>query len=331
MKPNHRLVQSPAPNMRLRVELRDLFGRPRDQPHRVASAPKTVAHYELVKKIGIGATAVVYLARDKRLNRLVALKMLRHWGTGDQASKRRFLREATYISALSDPHVVTVYEMGRCHGTPYLVMEFVTGSTMDWVIPRRGMRLDRFLEYAIQIARGLEAIHRAGLVHRDLKPSNLIVAKNQTIKILDFSLAKQVVSADESKSRGQRPAVRETREGTILGTAGFMSPEQVRGESADQRSDIFSFGAILYEMLTGRRAFQGGNSIETMTAILHHTPRPLPRRVPQGISKIVWHCLAKKPSQRYQTIEAIALDLIVAAKIASPPAHAEVRNRPRRC
>ena len=305
-----------AANNRLRAELRALFGRHRPLKTARVSIARTLSHYELGEKIGAGARGTVYLARDVRLDRLIAIKILPGRLCGNRESRRRFLREARCASAINHPNVVTIHDAGHEQGTDFLVMEYVQGRTLDQIIPKHGLSLDVCLDYALQMARALAAVQAAGMVHRDLKPSNFAIAKSGTVKLLDFGLAKLVRSR---KRRNENSKAPETCEGTILGTVGYMSPEQVRGQAADQRTDIFSFGAIFYEMLTGRRAFQEGTAIQTMSAILDKAPPTMPRHIPPPIAMIVERCLQKNARQRYKT----------AHELLSILARANQRFRPR--
>jgi serine/threonine protein kinase len=297
-------------NERLQVELCALFGRRRRTKVPPTLVPRTVSHYELIRKIGAGARGVVYLARDSRLNRAVAVKVLRTGADQDHESRARFLREAWCVSALSHPNIVTIHDLGHDHGMGFIVMEYVPGKSLDHMIPKDGLPQDVCLAYVLQMARALDAIHSAEMVHRDLKPSNFLITRDRLVKLLDFGLAKVRHSnpADQSRKRGWNLV--ETHEGTILGTAGYMSPEQVQGEEADRRSDIFSFGATFYEMLTGRRAFKERSAIETMSAILRKAPPSLPARIPTPIAAIIGRCLAKKPNQRYRTGRDLLADLV---------------------
>jgi serine/threonine protein kinase len=293
---------------RFRAEIRSLFGRRRPRaPQR--SFPRTLSHYQLLKEIGEGSGGAVYLARDIRLGRLVAIKILRERLCGNRDSRRRFLREARCASAINHPNVVTIHDAGYEQGTDFLVMEYIQGRTLDQIIPKHGLPLDVCLDYALQMAKALEAVQGYKMIHRDLKPSNFAIARKGTVKLLDFGLAKLVRLR---KTRNKNSQVPGTCEGTILGTVGYMSPEQVRGLTADQRTDIFSFGAIFYEMLTGRRAFQKDTAIETMHAILDKAPVTLARRIPPPIAMIVDRCLQKNPHRRYSTARKLVTALALA-------------------
>src|SRR5215467_14334665 len=241
-----------------------------------------IGPYEILAPIAAGGMGEVYRARDTRLGRDVALKILPPEVAGDPSRRARFEQEARAVAALNHPNIVAVYDVGD----GYMVSELVDGETM------RGARfgLRKTLDIAAQIASGLAAAHAAGIVHRDLKPDNVLLTKDGRAKILDFGLARrrdsQAAAADETMGVRTEP-------GVVMGTAGYMSPEQVRGLEADNRSDIFSFGVMLHEMLSGQRAFQRETAAQTMTAILQDDPPDLPRSVPGGVREVVSHCLEK--------------------------------------
>jgi serine/threonine protein kinase len=265
--------------------------------------------YEVLDPIGAGGTGEVYRARDSRLDRIVALKVLRADDGLDGDRQRRFLQEAKAASALNDPHIIGIYDIGAADGVAFIAMEFVPGQTLDRLIRPSGMRLSTTLNIAIEIATGLAKAHGAGITHRDLKPANIIVSDAGTVKILDFGVAKlrERISPDEEKvTQSSRPS---TTEGTLLGTVGYMSPEQAEGKSVDERSDIFSFGSVLYEMLTGQRAFRGDSTLGTLAAILEKEPAPLAAHLPVDLRKLVFRCLRKDPEQRYQHISDLRIAL----------------------
>jgi eukaryotic-like serine/threonine-protein kinase len=231
------------------------------------AAGSRLGPYEILAPLGAGGMGEVYRARDTRLGREVAIKVLPAQHTGDALRRQRFLREAQAISALNHPNIVTLFDVGESGGVSYLVMEHVHGRTLDQLIPRGGLRLAETLRIALQIADGLAQAHAAGILHRDLKPANVIVTEDGTAKLLDFGLAKLAqqeelapVSTDGSTQSVLSPVAQDTVAGTILGTVAYMSPEQAQGKALDERSDTFSFGAVLYEMVTGRRAFQGDSA-----------------------------------------------------------------------
>src|SRR5437867_205398 len=215
---------------------------------------------------------VVYRARDAHLDRLVAIKVLRPDAVANPERKKRFVQEAKSASALNHPNIITIYDIDQHDGRDYIAMEYVAGQPLDCLLGRGGFSLREALPCAIQIADALAAAHEAGIVHRDLKPGNIMVTEKGQVKLLDFGLAKltERVEADQSAStQTLRP---QTEEGAIVGTVAYMSPEQAEGKKVDARSDIFSFGSVLYEMVTGRRAFQGQTRMSTLSAILHKEP-----------------------------------------------------------
>jgi serine/threonine protein kinase len=311
MNADRRPAQLPeeARDERLRAELCALFSR-RRRPKTRASVPTNLSHYQLLKNIGAGARGIVYLARDRRFDQLVAIKVLRSYL--DRESRQRFLREAECASAMTHPNIVTVHKVVRNQGLDFIVMEYVAGRTLDRVISKRGLPLKTCLDYALQMAAALAAIHSAKMIHRDLKPANFLIGETGIVILLDFGLAKVVGRARRRQSANKQ--ILETLDGTILGTPGYMSPEQVRGQAADPRSDVFSFGTTFYEMLTGRPAFREDTAIETMSAILRKAPPKLPARIPARIAAILRRCLAKEPSGRYKTAKELEAALTRAAQ-----------------
>jgi eukaryotic-like serine/threonine-protein kinase len=259
----------------------------------------------------------VYRARDLRLRRDVSIKVLPASFASDPDRLRRFEQEATAAAALNHPNILAVYQMGTYKGAPYLVAELLEGENLREVIMRGPMAIRRVTDYGAQIARGLAAAHEKGIVHRDLKPENLFVTKDGRVKILDFGLAK--LMQPQLGSESSAPTVEgATDPGVVMGTAGYMAPEQVRGEVADHRADIFAFGAILYEMLAGKRAFQKSTSPETMTAILKEDPPGISQVVqatPPALQRVVHRCLEKNPDRRFQS----ASDLAFALEALSDP------------
>src|SRR5512137_1174611 len=225
---------------------------------------KTLGHYQITGKLGEGGMGVVYKARDTHLDRFAALKVLPPEKVSDPERKRRFIQEAKAASALNHPSIITIYDIDQADGVDYIAMEYVAGKTLDELIPRKGMRLSLALKYAVQIADALARAHGAGIIHRDLKPSNVMVDEHGLVKVLDFGLAKLT----ETSGPDAETATIRTGEGTVIGTAAYMSPEQAEGKPIDTRSDIFSFGSMLYEMLSGRRAFGGESNLATLTAVL---------------------------------------------------------------
>lgn len=277
----------------------------------------------------------VYRASDERLGRDVALKILKPSLAHDQDRLRRFEQEARAAATLNHPNVVAVYDIGRHEGAPYIVSELLEGLTLrdrllDGPLPRR-----QAVDYASQIAQGLVAAHEKRIVHRDLKPENLFITKDGRVKILDFGIAKLTTSefsseADEAASVANMTT--QTRTGSVLGTIAYMSPEQLRGKAVDHRIDIFSFGAIFYEMLTGRRAFAGETQVDTMTAILREDPPELIREgvdVPQACEKIVRHCLEKEPGNRFQSARDLAFALTTLSEVTTSKQVSAFRDRVR--
>src|SRR5579872_923293 len=239
---------------------------------------QTLQHYRIETKLGSGGMGVVYRALDTHLNRPVAIKVLPASVVGNDDRRLRFAQEARAASALSHRNIITIYDVdtGEIDGQPveFIAMEYVSGKTLDKLIGRKGLRLDDALRYAIQIADALAVAHGAGIIHRDLKPANIIVSDQGDVKILDFGLAKlsepeepDVYASTESV---HLDAMLKTEVGTIIGTVAYMSPEQADSHKVDERSDIFSFGAVLYEMITGRRAFAGDSKLSTLAAVLHN-------------------------------------------------------------
>jgi serine/threonine protein kinase len=253
--------------------------------------------YEVVKLVGSGGMGEVYRARDARLGRDVAIKVLPALLSRDPDRLRRFEQEARAAAALNHPNILAVFQMGTYEGAPYLVGELLEGGTLRDALARGPLAIRKAIDYGVQTARGLVAAHEKGIVHRDLKPENLFITRDGRVKILDFGLAKltQRQSAADSNAPTQTEG---TEPGVVLGTVGYMSPEQVSGRQADHRADIFAFGAILYEMLAGRRAFQKPTSAETMTAILNDDPPAISQIVllsPPALQRTVHRCLEKDP------------------------------------
>jgi eukaryotic-like serine/threonine-protein kinase len=266
--------------------------------------------YEVIGPLGAGGMGEVYRARDAKLERDVAIKVLPERLSSDSAALQRFEREAKTVAALSHPNLLGIYDFGVHEGVTYAVTELLAGETLRdklaaGPIPRR-----KAVEYALQIARGLGAAHEHGVAHRDLKPENVFVTNDGRVKILDFGLAKPLLPESGVSGAATFGA---TEPGTVLGTVGYMSPEQVRGRPADHRSDIFAFGAILYEMLSGQRAFKGDSAVETMNAILvRDLPEPSDpgeAGLPPLLDRIVRHCLEKNPEERFQSVRDVAFDL----------------------
>ena len=255
----------------------------------------------------------VYRARDTSLKRDVAIKVLPTYSSRDPDRLRRFELEAQSAAALNHPNIVSIFHVGEHESAPYIVTELLQGETLRDRLRQGPLRLRDVLEMGAEIARGLAAAHDRGIVHRDLKPENVFVTREGRIKILDFGLAKLVQSQAGSADGPTVVTFRQqTNPGQVMGTVGYMSPEQVRGQAVDARGDLFAFGVMLYEMLTGRRAFQKATSAETMSAILNDDPPPLSQIAagpPAGLQRIVNRCLAKNPEQRFQHASDLAFAL----------------------
>ena len=272
---------------------------------------RSLSHYELLEPLGEGGMGTVYRAVDTRLGRPVAVKVLRGEAAISVESRKRFMQEARAASGLNHPHIITIYDIGQDDGVDFIAMEYVPGQSLARLIGRPGITLDDTLNRAIQIADALAAAHAAGIVHRDLKPANIMVSDKGSVKVLDFGLAKLTtshanLSADDLASTEtqvtQEPL---TERGAVLGTTPYMSPEQAEGKPTDARSDVFSFGAVLYEMATGRRAFDGETKMATLAAILEREPtRPadLNAAVPIDLEKVIARCLRKDPARRWQSM-----------------------------
>jgi serine/threonine protein kinase/Tol biopolymer transport system component len=271
-----------------------------------------IGPYEITGLLGEGGMGEVYRAVDTNLGRAVAVKVLPESFAHDSERRARFQREAQILATLNHPHIATIYGWEVSAGRPALIMELVDGKPLNEQIPRGGIALAKTLKYAAQITAGLEAAHRAGIVHRDLKPSNVMITAAGNVKLLDFGLAKLADSASPLAGGEATRTLAHTEEGTIVGTVAYMSPEQAQGQEVDGRSDIFSFGAVLYEMLTGRRAFERENTASTLAAILRDEPKPISEvttvPLPRDLENTLRRCLRKDPERRFQT----ASDLRVA-------------------
>jgi serine/threonine protein kinase len=259
--------------------------------------------YEILAPLGVGGMGEVYKARDKRLNRVVAIKVLRSDSAPNASLAERFIREAKSASSLNHPNIVSIYDVFRHEDVDCLVMEYITGATLQALIPRSGMRWKEAVRIAVQVADGLRRAHSAGIIHRDIKPSNVMVTDGGPVKILDFGLATLSASAVLTSDDATLTTSPLTKEGVVVGTVSYMSPEQAQGKPVDARSDIFSFGSMLYEMLTGRPAFKEDSAVGTLAAILHNDPTPLASPdVPQPLLRVLSRCLQKKPEDRWQDI-----------------------------
>lgn len=260
-------------------------------------------HYELVEQLGEGGMGVVYKARDTRLGRFVAVKVLAPGKASDPDRRQRFAREARAASALAHPNVLTVHEIGSQDGVDFIVTEYVPGTTLERLIPPRGLPVREALRWAVPIADALAATHAAGVIHRDLKPANVMVTDAGLVKILDFGLARFVDPGPMAEGDDTEAVL--TREGTVFGTCAYMSPEQAEGREVDARSDIFSLGAVLYEMVTGHKAFARDSASATIAAVLRDEPEPAGRvsaGVPPELERVIHRCLRKEPAKRFQSM-----------------------------
>jgi serine/threonine-protein kinase len=302
---------------------------------------RTISHYQITQRLGGGGMGEIYRALDMRLNRRVAIKVLaaEHAGTGEQ--RRRFLQEAQAASALNHPNIITIHDVVSEGETEFIVMELVDGKTLAELIPNEGLPLPLVLAYAVQVADALEAAHRAGIVHRDLKPGNVMVTDAGLVKVLDFGLAKVISETgallEDTRTLAHAPL---TAEGRIMGTVAYMSPEQAEGKPVDARSDIFAFGAMLHEMVTGERAFGGDSAISILSSILRDEVRPLTRTagVPSVLENIALRCLRKNREERWQSMHEVGAALAALKRDSDsgallaplpPPAVPAVRNKSR--
>ena len=278
----------------------------------VLSSGTKLGPYEVQSPIGAGGMGEVYRARDPRLGRYVAIKVLPAYLSNDPDRLRRFEQEARTAGLLNHPNVLAIYDLGSYNGAPYIVSELLEGETLRARLSGGPLPPRKAIEYSIQVASGLAAAHEKSIVHRDLKPENLFLTGDGRVKILDFGLAKLIEAEQDAMTGNSATVPSHTVSGTVMGTMGYMSPEQVRGADTDARTDIFAFGAILYEMLSGRRAFRGETSADTISAILKEDPPELTtttRQVPPGLERIVRHCLEKNPGERFQSARDLAFNL----------------------
>jgi eukaryotic-like serine/threonine-protein kinase len=276
------------------------------------AAGSRLGPYEIVSSLGAGGMGEVYRARDPRIGREVAIKILPPSFAGDADRLRRFEQEARATGSLNHPNLLVIFDLGKFEQSPFIVSELLDGSTLRDVLVGGRLPLRTVLSYAVQIANGLAAAHEKGVVHRDLKPENIFITRDDRVKLLDFGLAKLEISDSAPVSRAETER-HGTSPGVVVGTAGYMSPEQVRGAAVDQRSDIFSFGIVIYEMISGKQPFRRDSSVETMNAILHDDPPPLKdESIPPVLVRLLEHALEKNPSRRFESAKdvAFALDAI---------------------
>jgi eukaryotic-like serine/threonine-protein kinase len=296
------------------------------------TAGSRLGPYEILAPLGAGGMGEVYRARDARLGREVAIKVLPESVAADPDRLARFEREAKAVAALSHPNILAIFDFGTHEGISYAVMELLEGETLRGKLDAGPITQKQAVDYAQQIVKGLSAAHEKGVVHRDLKPENLFVMKDGHVKILDFGLAKRVELVAPGEETSAPTASGHTQPGTVMGTVGYMSPEQVRGLPVDHRSDIFSFGAILYELLSGQRAFKRDSAADTMAAILKEEPPELSesrRNISPALDHVVQHCLEKSPAARFQAARDIAFALEEASGGPSTPAPAVIAVEPR--
>ncbi|HKR59003.1 MAG TPA: protein kinase, partial [Pyrinomonadaceae bacterium] len=284
----------------------------------------TISHYRITAKIGEGGMGEVYRARDLQLGRDVAIKVLPSSVSDNADRLRRFELEAQSTSELNHPNILTIFDIGSHNGSSFMVSELLEGETLREHLQTNTLAPRRATDYAVQIARGLAAAHERGVVHRDLKPENIFITADGRVKILDFGLAKLVEPTEQVQQQTNVPTRKVgTEPGTVMGTVGYMSPEQAAGRPVDHRADIFSFGAVLYEMLSGARAFHRDTAIETLNAILKEDPQEFSatttRVIPPALESVVWHCLEKKPERRFQSASdaAFALEALSGRSVSS--------------
>jgi TolB-like protein len=271
-------------------------------------AGTTLSSYEILASLGAGGMGEVYVARDAKLDRRVAIKVLPDEMARDEGFRARFVREAKALAALSHPNILAIHDFGEAAGVFYAVTELLEGGTLADRLKAGPLPVRKALDWALQVARGLAAAHDKGIVHRDLKPANVFVTDQGAVKILDFGLAKVVTPFESGED--SETGVRETEAGTVLGTVAYMSPEQARGQDADQRSDLFALGAVLYEMLEGRAAFAAESAADTVSRVLKHDPDLTGREgIPPGVGRIIARCLEKNPRERFQSARDLAFAL----------------------
>jgi serine/threonine-protein kinase len=280
---------------------------------------RTVHHYQFLEKLGAGGMGEIWKAQDTRLNRFVAVKILTDASAGDPERRRRFIQEAQAASALNHPNIITIHDIVSEGNAEYMVMEYVQGKTLIDLIPKGGLRVPQVLKYAVQMTDALQVAHSAGIIHRDLKPGNVMVTETGLVKVLDFGLAKLTDSSPLSQTASSPTDATQTInsapltvEGSSIGTVSYMSPEQAQGKRVDSRSDIFSLAVVLYEMVTGTRAFAGESALSTLSAILRDEARPIPEIAPDTppqLEQVIHRCLRKNPDQRFQTMKEVQVAL----------------------
>jgi serine/threonine protein kinase len=288
--------------------------------------------YEILSALGAGGMGEVYRARDPRLGREVAIKVLPSGSAPDSERLRRFEQEARATAALNHPNILAVFDIGSQDNFPYIVSELLDGETLRARLNTGPLPVRKAVEYALQIARGLAAAHDHGIFHRDLKPENIFITRDGHVKILDFGLAKLTMTEPDAVGLSAQATLDSvTGRGVLLGTLGYMSPEQCRGATIDARSDIFSFGAVLYEMVSGKRAFRGDTTADTISSILKEEPPDLSatgRDVSPMLERMVQHCLEKDPAARFQSARDVAFALEVLSSVSSSAAGAVATPTP---
>src|SRR4029078_10321701 len=276
--------------------------------------PEKISHYRILEKLGAGGMGVVYLAEDLKLGRKVAIKVLSHEFTTNRDRLHRFEQEASAGSNLNQPHILPIHEVGVDDGRHYIATEFIDGSTLRRKVAAQHLEIPEILDIAVQVASALEEAHSAGIVHRDIKPDNIMIRRNGYVKVLDFGLAKLTETVDRSPSDAEAATrvLVQTDAGVVMGTSHYMSPEQARGKPVDARSDIWSLGVVIYEMVAGRTPLEGETSTDVIVAITQKEPPPLARfapNVPPELDWIVMKALRKDRDERYQTIKELITDL----------------------
>lgn len=277
---------------------------------------RTISHYTVLEKLGAGGMGEIYKAQDTRLNRFVAMKVLSTANAGDVERRRRFVQEAQAASALNHPNIITIHDVVSTDGLEMMVMEFVSGVTLDDLIPKHGLNVQKSLDISVQMADALQTAHAAGIVHRDLKPANVMVTGTGLVKILDFGIAKLTGPSPAAGNTDETLPIDSpmTVEGSILGTVCYMSPEQAQAKAVDPRSDIFSFGLVLYEMLTGQKAFTGDSALSTLSSILRDEAKPIGQvveGVPPELEQIVHRAMRKSPDERWQSMQEMRAALLL--------------------
>ena len=294
----------------------------------------SLSHYGITAKLGQGGMGEVYAAWDTKLDRDVALKVLPADAAASPERRRRFQLEAKAIAGLSHPNLVAVYAVEEANGVHFIVMELVKGQTLTRSIPHRGMALAEFLRVARSICEAVSAAHDLGVIHRDLKPHNVMLSDSGQVKVLDFGLAK-LQSELRAPETDETATTSGTREGQVLGTTAYLSPEQAEAKDLDHRSDVFSLGIVFYEMLTGARPFRGDSAAAVISAILRDDPPPLAdvrRDIPSDVGRIVRRCLAKDPERRFQSVKDLRNELEeLEQEVASGSRPAAERSGDRRC